>query len=84
VERPVRRFPGVATAVFRPTRNAPSTFNALLERALTAAARADALEAMQSVYISNHSPDIADEFQAQDTSGPSGTKAQGDQRVRHR
>jgi len=46
----VRRFPGVATAVFPNEPERAVYNNALLERDLTAAERADALEAMEAVY----------------------------------
>lgn len=46
----VRRFPGVATAVFPNGPERAVYNNALLERDLTAAERADALEAMEAVY----------------------------------
>jgi ribosomal protein S18 acetylase RimI-like enzyme len=46
----VRRFPGVATAVFPADPERAVYNNALLERDLAAAARADAIDAMNSVY----------------------------------
>jgi GNAT superfamily N-acetyltransferase len=46
----VQRFPGVATAVFPNEPERAVHNNALLERDLTAAERADALEAMEAAY----------------------------------
>src|SRR4029453_10757735 len=46
----VQRFPGVATALFPNEPERAVYNNALLERDLTAAERADALEAMEATY----------------------------------